>query len=120
MYLIDFFITDGHSAFSDVVYLVNHEVSPDVSNILEGSTVAVIFRLFNRYPVIYTANHCYRNEPHISCHYWQQCAGPDSFYAAAIMMIFHPIKLSDNGSILFFNIAHHRSPTPIIITGKCH
>ena len=85
---------------------------------MEGSTLTVIFRLFNRISSYWFADRCDLGDPRIYCRTYQQCIGPDGPSSLAILVTFQPIKLSDNQTYITFLIDDYVDS--VAITGECH
>ena len=118
--IVNILSIDGRQAFYDITYIVNHEVQPDARNVLEGSTLMVMFQLYNRKPVSHHAAHCTDRYPRVYCAFYHQCVG-GYMNGGTILVVFHPIKLSDSGKHLRFDIAGYgRYLNPITVTGKHH
>jgi len=86
---------------------------------MEGSTLTVIFRLFNRITSVWGADRCHYRDPHIYCSTYQQCIGPDGPSSTAVLVTFQPIKLSDNQTYISFVIDKY-IPDLVTINGEYH
>jgi len=118
--LLIYFLINDKKAFYDITYVVNHEVQPDARNVLEGSTLMVMFQLYNRKPLECYAAHCKDRYPRVYCAFYHQCIGGYmKEQSGTILVVFHPVKLSDNGTDLSFEITTYGWDLPrITVTGK--
>ena len=118
------FFTDGRSEFYDIIYIVNHEIQPDARNVMEGSTLIVMFQLFNSYCARCFSPDCETieasSEGQIICTFESSYQCLNVKPCQTVILTFRPIKLSDNGTNIIFGFQGDAliKLDPIPVTGE--
>jgi len=118
------FFADGGSELYDIIYVVNHEIQPDARNVMEGSTLIVMFQLFNSHHARCFSPDCETieasSEGRIICTFElsYQCLNVKP--CQTVILTFQPIKLSDNGTNITFGFEGDTliKLDPIPVTGE--